>query len=574
MFDKPTATSVLGLECAGNRLRAALLYLDKGKPALSRLVEIPISLSTSMQEQVNPLYMSDEGNSLRGKLDKNLIVTVLDGSQVLVRPLDIKLKKEKDVEAVIPFQAEPLLPYPLENALLDTMSLSQHGEGTHMTLLAGRKDHLQQHLIFWQTFQIEPEVVSALPTALLFFSKLIIPSDAPHYIVHLGATQTTCVVVKQGQLIASQSIDIGCQKLVEAYRQDLKLEEGQTGGTLSQIDFSHIVEKQQPALHQAIVNWRREILRLFYALEKQAKEGPITDVLLSGDGVAYPHLGNLLLKESHKHFVSPWEPPHFSCSMEQLQLYAVPIGAALSALPNGNEDQVNFRQGEFEYPRPWKRLKKPLGIYASLCLFLAFSAYVCGQAYSSYKENELRKEYVSLIGLMNKSYSAVEKEYRAKAPYPESIDDKEIPLSMLKGKDLLQRLQFLRLLLKEAPSTFPLQPNVPLVSDVLAWLSMHPSVRGSQEQEGKGPLPSPLEIETFHYTMVKRPEIKKPQEKYQVKVEIEFTSPTPKLAREFHDALIAPNDFVDAKGEVKWSSNKGKYRASFFLKDKTVYPGG
>lgn len=64
--------------------------------------------------------------------------------------------------------------------------------------------------------------------------------------------------------------------------------------------------------------------------------------------------------------------------------------------------------------------------------------------------------------------------------------------------------------------------------------------------------------------MTKRPEQNKKQEKYQVKVEMEFTSPTPKQAREFHDALIAPNDFVDPKGEIKWNSSHGRYRTSFF----------
>jgi len=59
-----------------------------------------------------------------------------------------------------------------------------------------------------------------------------------------------------------------------------------------------------------------------------------------------------------------------------------------------------------------------------------------------------------------------------------------------------------------------------------------------------------LQIENLSYSMVKRPELTKKQERYQVKVELEFTSPTPKLAREFHDALIAPNDLVDPKGDI------------------------
>jgi type IV pilus assembly protein PilM len=119
---------------------------------------------------------------------------------------------------------------------------------------------------------------------------------------------------------------------------------------------------------------------------------------------------------------------------------------------------------------------------------------------------------------------------------------------------------------------YPLLPNTPRVSDVLAWLSTHTNVVGKDEKtEALLPI---IQLENFSYVMVKRPDQTKKQEKYQVKVEIEFTSPTPKQAREFHDALIAPNPLVDPKGEVKWTANKGKYRASFFLKDKTVYPTG
>ena len=136
--------------------------------------------------------------------------------------------------------------------------------------------------------------------------------------------------------------------------------------------------------------------------------------------------------------------------------------------------------------------------------------------------------------------------------------------------DLQQRMRYLDKELQSSPDTFPLLPNVPRVSDVLAWLSTHPVLSGKNSPGA--PVSPPIQIESFNYTMIKRPEQTKKQEKYQVKVEFEFTTSTPKQAREFHDALIAPNDFVDPKGEIKWSSNRGKYRTSFFLKDKTTYP--
>ena len=104
---------------------------------------------------------------------------------------------------------------------------------------------------------------------------------------------------------------------------------------------------------------------------------------------------------------------------------------------------------------------------------------------------------------------------------------------------------------------------------MLAWLAQHPVIA---YQDEAGQWLSRLKIENFSYVMVKRPVQSKKQEKYQVKIELELSSSTPKWAREFHDALIAPNDWVDPKSEVKWSSNRGKYKTSFYLKDKTLYP--
>ena len=76
---------------------------------------------------------------------------------------------------------------------------------------------------------------------------------------------------------------------------------------------------------------------------------------------------------------------------------------------------------------------------------------------------------------------------------------------------------------------------------------------------------------SFQYTLLKRPEMEKKQEKYQVKVDLEFTTSSPKWAREFHDLLINPNPFVDPKGEVKWNVTRGSYKTSFLLKDQTAY---
>lgn len=572
MFDKSYATHTVGLQLEDQRIKGAQLYLSKGQPALEKLFEVDNTSQQILNEHVNPLYINNS-NNWRASLNSNLIVTTLSSQEVLVRPLDVKLKKTKDIDAVLAFQAEPLLPYPVENAILNSITLNQTSEGTQLSLVAARRDHIQTHLNVWNELSIEPEVVTAVPVALAHFSKFFCPSSKIIFVVYLGHSETSCIIVQEGKLVAAQSSQQGLNGLQNAFEKDLatQIKERNTLPAFNQLDFNAIDKKKFPQLYIALDSWKRDITRLLYAIEKQSRAHEISEIFLTGEGAVHTNLGAVLCQGLQKQLVEPIATPLFPASTAQLQQFAVPIGSAICALPLSKE-QVNFRQQEFAYPNPWKRLKKPLMLYGILCIALTVSIYLFGQSYLGYKQDQLRQSYADVLATMNKSYQAVEQEYAAKNP--SNRNEEGLPaITTLTAEDIQNRIAFLQKNVKDTAATFPLQPNIPRVSDVLAWLSTHPKVTGKGSVDGDAE-PSSLQIDNFAYTLVKRPEIKKPQEKYQVKIELEFSSPSPKLAREFHDALIAPNDIVDPKGEVKWSSNRGKYRTSFFLKDKTIYSGG
>lgn len=274
----------------------------------------------------------------------------------------------------------------------------------------------------------------------------------------------------------------------------------------------------------------------------------------------------MLCQKINKTLILP-ENRDWNLTETELQEYAVPIGLALKGLPKAKE-QINFRQQEFAYPYPWKRYKKPLSAYMVLCCLAALFFFLFGESWIGFHEDHLKEEYGKTLQLMNKSYDTFEAEYEQKNP--RGKNNKEmISLKKLSQQDLLDRFNMLEKELESTPDLFPLLPNIPRVSDVFAWLSMHPNVVQNDTEGKNQPL---LQIENFNYAVVKRPELSKKNERYQAKVELEFSTSTPKFAREFHDALIAPNEFVDPKSEIKWSANRGKYRTSFFLKDKTMYP--
>jgi|688.fasta_scaffold11810_5 type IV pilus assembly protein PilM len=564
MAEKPNAFHTLGLEISSSALKGAEISLRKGKPGLDRIFDI----SLSQAENTPSALKGKEGEILQQALSKNLSVTLLNPGEALVRQLEVKLKKVAAIDEVLTFQAEPLLPYAADQAVLDRVILGETQDGTLLTLLSVRKDHLKNHLDICHSLNIEPEVVSCPPAALAAFSHLFAPLEQPQFVVHITRTSVICVLVKGGKLLASQACFQGIHQLAQAFEKDR--EKMGLDLAFESLDFAEIKNESFESLLEAMEALRLDVTRTLYALAKQAKGEDISQILMTGDAGHLKNLAAFLCQPLNKPIVGPSSLPEFDLSSFQLEQFALAIGAALTALPNA-PDEIDFRQGEYAFPNPWKRYQKPLIIYAMLCLALAASLYFLGNSYIKYQEDRVRREYAQLLESMHRPYTSFEKEYTAKLTGKKSPEEvtEIMPIEHLDRADIAARVRYLDKEIQSMPQSFPLLPNVPTVSDVFGWLSTHPNVVAKDPKTGAvKPL---LQIENFSYTYVKRPEMTKKQEKYQVKVEIEFSSPTAKLAREFHDALIAPNAIVDPKGEVKWSTNRGLYRASFYLKDKTVY---
>lgn len=568
MVEKTTSNTTLGLELTLSELRGALLAYKQNRPTLERIFKIPID-QEHLAHPVKLLYTEKEEKELFLLSHKSLTVSAITSSDVLIRDLEVLLSKEKDIDQVLDFQTEPLLPYPIEEAIVDRIFIKKSNEKTLLTIASVKKEHLQAHLEHWHAIKVEPEVVSCIPAALAAFSEQFMLHEEPYFALHLGEFESSCCLIQKGALLSTQAYKWGTHNLKSAFEEDVKTKEkiSQTEDEdFYTLDYTNISKTAFPSLFETIQLYRQETTKIFFYLAKQAPKKELFDVFVVGEGAILKNFGESLCSHLKKTLHFPQPSPQFSISQEELSLFAVPIGAALTALPKAPY-QINFRQKEFIYPYPWKRLKKPIILYFILSIFLAIGIYLFGFAYIGKQEDNLKKNYLNLLVLMNKSFDEFEQDIQKREP--SIFSQKKITPSFLTQEDIRKRLSLLEKEIRESPDIFPLLPNIPRVSDVLAWLSSHPHIKGEEDSSTEG---SRLQLENFNYKMIKRPEANKMKEKYQVKVDIEFTAQTPRYAREFHDILLAPNDIIDPNSDINWSTERGKYRASFFLKDKTLYP--
>lgn len=565
MLEKPQSNHTLGLDSDAFLIKGVAINQARGKLHLEKFFESQW-LFQGAENHVKPLYIAEQKKQIQTFAENHLTVTSARTQDILVRSLELKLTKEKDIEKALAFQVEPLLPYPIENAVIDKVLLAKDKQGSRLTVLCIRKDHLKQHIDQWNTLEINPEVISAAPQSLVLFTNRFVGIENPYLILHLGIENSFGVLTDQGKILAAQTIPSGLTSLIDILAKEQNLDKPAAYSKLYQTSFAEL-QHDSPEIKQALDELRMTSTRTIYSLAKQFRAKEVNHLIVTGSGAMIDGLSEALCSQLNKTLVAPSEHNELRLTSKELLNYALPIGAALSALPK-SKDQINFRQQEFSYPEPWKRLKQPILLYFLLCLGIALSLFFFGKPYASYHEGEARQQYMDLLNIINKPYTQFEREFNNKKDPNKSINE-IAPLESLSLKEIKERLDYLEKNLQSTPQTFPLQPNVPLVSDVLAWISSHPNFINKQKEDGDASLP--MQIVNFSYNMIKRPEPTKKQEKYQVKIELEFFSPTPKSAREFHDALIAPNDIVETKGEIKWNSTRDIYKTSFFLKDKTFY---
>lgn len=548
MIRKPSDTQTIGLDLEKRVIKTAVLETIRGKVQIKRLEAYSLNDDSH--------FISDkEALQCHEQCDKFLSVGCLNGNDTLIRKLKIKLIQSKDVEAAFPFEAEGQLPFPAEEAFLDKIVVDTQDDATNLTMLAAKKTAVRKQLSLFHGLKIEPEILTTTPHALAAFEGIFGESPDEVLVLYLGQNESLIAKVIQGKLLSSHSLSSGLEPLEKAYLQDKERLPEILEESFQEFDFESDNLDLAPALKEALAKYKHDINWMVLSELKGTKN--TYPIMLVGEGATLKGLDALLFKELNLNRIEIKASEGMEMNLNLLRRFAIAIGAALTALPN-YPHPINFRQGDLEYPNPWKRYKATLGIFVGASLMLAAMIFIFGLAYLGYKEDFIRENYSELLAESGRTFKGFEAE----------IAKSELPVDSLKDlsmSELQDRLNLLEKQINSEPDLFPLYPQVPTVTDTLTWLNQLPQMQG---EDGK------ITVDSFNYTMVKRPEANKKSEKYQVKVDLELTAPTPKMARELHTALIQPNDFIDPKAEVKWSASKGRYRTSFYLKDKTAYLSG
>lgn len=214
---------------------------------------------------------------------------------------------------------------------------------------------------------------------------------------------------------------------------------------------------------------------------------------------------------------------------------ALCIGLAMEG-SSADAFNVQFCQQEL-LPEPiFKKKKKQLLIYALSCLVATLIASLSGTLLINTKEKEICQTLKQHLPHIETNLSAEQIEHTL-IEWENSVKGKKNSLYLI--------------------------PSVPKVSEVLAYLSTHPALVTELGEHKEG-----VDIQSIHYQLTKFPKIGNLNATYLAQLDLDLKSDTPRIARDFHEALIKSDPMVNGKKEIKWYTNHPNYHACFELSKK------
>ncbi len=510
---------VLGISREDHVLKIALITKEKGKVHVASCQTIPLE----HKENLSSVLLSAQR-----------IATGIELHEIVFRSLILPLKARRKVLDALPFQLETILPFPVDGTIICPFLKSADQHSTCVSIIATSKDIVKKHLSDWAAVDIRPDVVTCVPLALFRLARFLYLDQKDLLFFHFGEHKISCIVIQEGQLTLSQSIRLGIADLAEALAltfPDKTEKERQTQLYSPVKPYSTLASFQE--------RLKGELERMSIFIKEKLRipeEAPAMPWALIGEFSSSPALKEMWVKIFSD---VPLPLDNRAIAEESLHSHGHAIGFALDALASDGR-RIQFLQGEFIPVHHLLTRKKTSLIYAASCILLTAIVALSSTLALQKSTRALSDKLISCFP------SSMEKK---------SLSISEIELELFKSEQSLSKQK----------NGFPFFLTLPKVSEVLAWLSTH-----SAFATADGLLKEGIDIKSLRYQLVKFPTLDTPSTPYHAIIDIEFTASTPRLAREFHDALLKGDRIVNAKKELKWNTQGNVYSVQFELNKSAI----
>lgn len=235
------------------------------------------------------------------KITAKTVNLSLPEDKVFTRLIELPPLTDKEVASAISWQAEPFIPIPITEAVIDYQIVGRREPqpnqpgGVQVLLVAAPKVLVAKYT---RVASLAGLTLGSVETELLSLARALAPVSGTALIADLGATSSSFGIIRNGQLMVSRSIATGGTAFNRALTSSLALSPAQAEEYKKTYGLGSGLEgKIKAALTPVLTSLTEEIKKLIQFYKTELKEGdPVASIIVSGGASGMPELTPFITK--------------------------------------------------------------------------------------------------------------------------------------------------------------------------------------------------------------------------------------------------------------------------------------
>lgn len=226
----------IGLDIGSSAVRAAEIGLERNQRRLRRYAQVGLPGGAVVDgEVVNPAVVGEALRRLwsEGGFSSNKVVLGVSGHRLIVRQADVPALNDQDLRSALRFEAQELIPIPMEDATFDFQVIDRSGGADadgrstmRILIAAAHRELLRGHMAALHAANLEAVAIDASPLALMRVVPASGPDAGVEALVSIGAELTTVAVRQGGVPRFIRSLGVGGSKLTAGIASAMQVELG------------------------------------------------------------------------------------------------------------------------------------------------------------------------------------------------------------------------------------------------------------------------------------------------------------------------------------------------------------
>ncbi len=301
---------VIGLDIGTHAVTATELRLGRGGQVIvTRFGQValrPGVVSNGEVVDIGEVAAALKRLWREGGFSSKRVVVGVGNQRVVVRPTEMPAMADEDLRSAVEFQAQELIPIPLDEAILDYQVLERfmNHEGAEMIrvlIVAAQREMVANMMAAVSQAGLEVALVDLVPFAILrslvdlnSFAELDTNETAGEAVISFGAGMITMVVHEFGIPKFIRTIGVGSQDFTQTIADELDLSFDEAEGLKRQVSLGisgdQAVDQAADIIARRLVPFVEEVKGSLEYHTSQASSAPLGRVVVTGGGRRLPGL--------------------------------------------------------------------------------------------------------------------------------------------------------------------------------------------------------------------------------------------------------------------------------------------